>query len=152
MNKNSFSLVVIATLALAVGGCATSKSAGVYERGQAQHEMIVRMGVVQDVRPVKIAGTQSAIGAGAGAIVGGLAGSNVGQGKGSTVGAVLGAVAGGLAGSAIEQGVTREDGVEITVKLDNGNMIAITQAADEAFRPGDRVRVLSGGGTTRVSH
>ena len=30
--------------------------------------------------------------------------------------------------------------------------LAITQAADEEFRVGDRVRVLSGGGTTRVSH
>jgi len=48
--------------------------------------------------------------------------------------------------------VTRQKGVEITVKLDSGRLIAITQAADEVFRVGDRVRVLSGGGTTRVSH
>jgi outer membrane lipoprotein SlyB len=31
-------------------------------------------------------------------------------------------------------------------------MLAITQAADEEFRIGDRVRVLSGSGVTRVSH
>jgi outer membrane lipoprotein SlyB len=28
----------------------------------------------------------------------------------------------------------------------------VTQGADEQFRVGDRVRVLSGGGATRVSH
>jgi outer membrane lipoprotein SlyB len=48
--------------------------------------------------------------------------------------------------------VTRQEGVEITVKLDSGRLLAITQAADEEFRVGDRVRVLSGGGTTRVTH
>jgi outer membrane lipoprotein SlyB len=30
--------------------------------------------------------------------------------------------------------------------------MAITQEADEAFAPGERVRILSGGGVTRVSH
>lgn len=45
-----------------------------------------------------------------------------------------------------------QNGIEITVRLDSGRLIAITQAADESFRVGDRVRVLSGGGTTRVSH
>jgi outer membrane lipoprotein SlyB len=57
-----------------------------------------------------------------------------------------------LAGSAIEEGATRQTGLEITVRLENGQYIAITQAADEEFRPGERVRVLSGRGTTRVTH
>jgi outer membrane lipoprotein SlyB len=48
--------------------------------------------------------------------------------------------------------VTRQQGLQITVRLDSGRTIAVTQAADEAFRPGDRVRVLSGGGVTRVQH
>jgi outer membrane lipoprotein SlyB len=76
----------------------------------------------------------------------------MGSGSGSTVGAIVGAVAGGLAGSAVEEGVTRQAGLEITIKLDNGQLIAVTQAADEDFRPGERVRVLSGRGATRVSH
>jgi outer membrane lipoprotein SlyB len=57
-----------------------------------------------------------------------------------------------LGGAAAEEGITRQKGVEITVKLDSGRMLAITQAADEEFRVGDRVRVLSGSGATRVSH
>ena len=81
-----------------------------------------------------------------------LSGSTVGSGKGSVVGAAIGAVLGGLGGAAAEEATTRQKGVEITVKLDSGRMLAITQAADEEFRVGDRVRVLSGGGTTRVSH
>ena len=110
------------------------------------------MGVVESVREVNIEGTKTPIGAGAGAVVGGVAGSTVGSGKGSVVGAAIGAVLGGLGGAAAEEATTRQKGVEITVKLDSGRMLAITQAADEEFRVGDRVRVLSGGGTTRVSH
>src|SRR5258706_1331608 len=103
-------------------------------------------------REVQIEGTRSGIGPAAGAAGGGIAGSCVGQGRGSAVGAVVGAVAGGVAGQAAEQGATRQVGYEITVKLDNGQLIAVTQGADEMFRAGDRVRVLSDGYTTRVTH
>lgn len=137
--------------ALFLAGCA-SQSADVYSRDQTQREMNVRMGVVESVRAVTIDGTKSPVGAGAGAIVGGIAGSTVGQGRGSSIGAVLGAVAGGVAGAAIENSATRQNGVEITIRLDNGNYTAITQAADEVFKPGERVRILSGSGATRVSH
>ena len=68
--------------------------------------------------------------------------------------AVIGAVAGGMAGAAIEEGVTRTQGVEITVKKNNGGTIAIVQALspNERFTVGDRVRVLYGGQNTRVAH
>jgi outer membrane lipoprotein SlyB len=61
-------------------------------------------------------------------------------------------VVGGLAGAAIEEGITRKDAFEITVKLDNGTLIAIVQEADEQFKAGDKVRLIDSGGTTRVSH
>jgi outer membrane lipoprotein SlyB len=38
------------------------------------------------------------------------------------------------------------------VMLDGGQYIAVVQEADEEFQVGDRVRVLSGRRTTRVSH
>ena len=143
----------VAALALAsLNACAPSLSGGSYTRDQAQREQNVRMGVVESVRQVQIEGTRSSVGPAAGAVVGGIAGSNVGHGRGAAVGAVLGSVAGGVAGQAAEQAATRQPGLEITVKLDSGRMIAITQAADENFRPGDRVRVLSDGHTARVAH
>jgi outer membrane lipoprotein SlyB len=57
-----------------------------------------------------------------------------------------------VAGNAIERKVTEKKGIEVTVRLENGELRAITQEADEEFRPGERVRLLSGGGTTRVTH
>ncbi|MCR4301911.1 MAG: glycine zipper 2TM domain-containing protein [Sulfuricaulis sp.] len=137
---------------LLLSGCAGGLGGGDYERGQTRGVQEVQMGVVESVREVKIEGTKSNIGSTAGAVAGGVAGSNVGGGKGAIVGSVLGAVAGGVAGAAVEEGATRQKGIEITVKLDGGRMLAITQAADEEFRLGDRVRILSGGGVTRVTH
>jgi outer membrane lipoprotein SlyB len=138
--------------ALVLGGCASSMSGSAYPRAQARQAMEVKMGVVESVRQVQLEGTQSGTGSLAGAVVGGVAGSNVGGGKGAIIATVIGAVAGGLAGSAIEENTTKKLGLEITVKLDDGRLMAVTQEADEAFRPGDRVRVLSNRGTTRVSH
>ena len=137
---------------LLLSGCAGGVGGGDYERAQTRGVQEVQMGVVESVREVKIEGTKSGIGTGAGAVVGGVAGSEIGRGKGAVVGSVLGAVVGGVAGAAAEEGATRQKGLEITVKLDGGRMIAVTQAADEQFKAGDRVRVLSGGGVTRVTH
>ena len=135
-----------------LSACASSKSGDVYSREQTQRPQTVRMGVVESVRAVKIEGTKSPVGTAAGAVVGGVAGSSVGEGKGKLISSVIGAVVGGLAGSAIEEGVTRTDGVELTIKLDSGGLTAIVQEATEEFHAGDRVRLLDGGGTTRVTH
>ena len=87
----------------------------------------------------------------AGAVIGGTVGGSVGSGRGSTVGAVIGTVAGAVAGEAAAQGAPRP-GLEITVRLDGGRMIAVTQpAGKESFKPGDRVRVVSDGRSARVT-
>ena len=140
--RNFTGIILVATALLA--GCAGGLGGGDYERGQTRGVQEVQMGVVESVREVKIEGTKTGIGSTAGAVVGG--------GKGQIIGGVLGAVVGGVAGAAVEEGTTRQKGVEITVKLDGGRMIAVTQAADEEFKVGDRVRILFGGGVTRVTH
>ena len=66
-------------------------------------------------------------------------------------GCVAGAVVGGVAGALIEEGATRRSGLEITIRLDNGNVIAVVQEGDEKFNPGDRVKLVGSSGNTRVS-
>lgn len=144
--------IVLVGLAFLASGCASSLSGSAYSRDQARTEQSVRIGTVDQVRTVQIEGTKTAVGPVAGAAVGGLAGSTIGGGRGRDIATVVGAVVGGLAGAAAEEGLTRQQGLEITVRLDNGELIAVTQAADEAFAIGDRVRLVSGGGTTRVTH
>lgn len=150
MDKSAI-IFAAAALATALSGCAPGLGGSSYSREQARREQTVRMGYVESVREVKIEGTRSGVGAATGAVAGGIGGSTIGHGRGSAVAAVAGAVVGGIAGQAAEQGITARRGVEVTVKLDNGSMIAITQEADETFRPGDRVRILSDGATSRVT-
>ena len=143
-----------AAAALSLSGCYTPTSSGsVYSAGEARNEQTVRVGVVESVRQVTIEGTRGELGTVAGGALGGIGGSTVGGGsRGSAVGTILGAVAGGIAGSAIERSVTQKKGLESTVRLENGDLRAITQEADEEFRPGERVRLVSSRGVTRVTH
>ncbi len=145
-------LIFTTAVVILLSGCASGVGGKDYTRAQARTVQEVQMGVVDSVRAVRIEGTKTPIGAGAGAVVGGVAGSTMGGGRGSIVGATIGAVLGGVGGAAAEEAVTRKTGVEITVKLDSGRMLAVTQGADETFRAGDRVRVLTGGDATRVTH
>ena len=151
----AFATVLASTLA--ISGCASnSSSADVYTAGQAQREQTVRMATVESVRGVTISsnnGQPSGIGALGGGAAGAVAGSTIGGGKGSILTAIAGGLIGAVAGNAVENGVAKHSGVEITVRLDNGDMRAITQSATgEIFRAGDRVRLLSSGGVTRVTH
>jgi outer membrane lipoprotein SlyB len=151
--KTTATVAVVLAAGLVLSGCPASMSGGAYSRDQAREAQEVRLGYVESVRQVLIEGTKSGVGAVSGAALGGVAGSTIGRGRGQVAGAIGGAVLGGLAGSAIEENATRQPGLEITVQLDNGRMVAVTQAADEPFYPGDRVRVLIGNdGTTRVAH
>lgn len=141
--------------ATAASGCAGRSMGGSdYSRGQTQQVMTVKLGTVQAVRPVAIQGTKSGAGTLGGAVLGGALGSGIGRGTGRLVGAVGGAIVGGLAGSAVEESATKQNGVEITVELDGGTLVAVTQAAEMGitFSPGDRVRVLTApDGSARVS-
>ncbi len=145
-------LVGACLAALVVAGCASGLGGGNYERAEARRAMTVQYGTVEAVRGVQLEGTKTPVGPLAGAAVGGIAGSTIGGGRGQAAATILGAVAGGVAGAAIEEGATRRPGVEVTVVMPNGQMIAVVQEdGGENFRPGERVRILRDGGTTRVT-
>jgi outer membrane lipoprotein SlyB len=144
-------ILFAAAIAAVLGGCITHESGNVYSKHEAGREQTVRMATVDSVRKVKIEGGQSGVGAAAGGAVGGISGSQVGHGAGSSVAAVIGAVAGGVAGNVIENKATEKDALEITVKMDSGEYRAIVQEADQQFQPGQRVRLLTSGGVTRVT-
>lgn len=153
MKARTVAFVLVTTAALGLAGCASpGVGGGDYRRSETRGEMSVRFGVVESVRAVRIDPTDTGVGTASGAVLGGVAGSTIGGGRGSVAGAVAGAVLGGVIGSHVEKDANNRQGVEITVLLDGGKYIAVVQEADETFRVGDRVRILSGRGTTRVSH
>ncbi len=136
-----------------ISGCAQpSASSNVYTYSQAQREQVVRVGTVTGVRPIVIK-NDATTGAGmvAGGALGGVAGNSVGGGNGRTLAIVGGAILGALAGNAVEDQTGRRDGLEITVRLDNGEMRVIAQEGDIPIVVGQRVQLVSGAGPRRVT-
>ena len=150
--KRLLVLGTVVTVTILAGCAQPGLGGGNYTRGQVRGEQSVRTGTVENVRDVTIDARDTGTGTLAGAAIGGVAGSTVGGGsRANTVGAIAGAVVGGLIGNAVEKSGNDRRGVEVTVRLESGALIAVTQEKDEEFRAGDRVRILSGQGTTRIT-
>lgn len=146
------SVLLIIPLCLFLVACSSNPSATTYSRDQTLAVQQVQFGTVLAVQNVNIEGSKSGVGTVAGGVIGGVAGSGVGHGRGSAVAAVVGAVAGGLIGDKVENAATKKAGLELTVQLDNGNVISVVQQAEETFMVGDQVRLLTRHGVARVSH
>ena len=149
--KNMKSIAAIAGV-LVIGGCAYPAGPQDYRGYEVRGEQSVRFGVVQSVREVRLNPGDTGVGTAGGAALGAVAGSTVGGGSGQVAGAIGGAILGGIIGHNIEHSANEHPGIEITVQLDSGQFISIVQGAEEPFRQGERVRILSGHGGTRVTH
>jgi outer membrane lipoprotein SlyB len=148
--------IALALAALLLAGCAGSppeidpEPGGRTRAPAAQPEKTEYGGVVESVREVEVEGERSAVAPMAGAVIGGAAGSSVGSGRGAAAGGVVGTVVGAVVGESVAQGAPRQ-ALEITVRLDEGRVIAVTQpVGKQSFKTGDRVRVVSDGRTARV--
>lgn len=150
-NFQWFSLPIIASAAL-LSACTPQPSPDSFSRTETMRPQTVENGTLQNIRPVNIRPGETRLGMATGAVLGGLAGSQIGGGTAANVaGGVAGAVAGGALGSAL-QGSQNTAGLELTVRLDSGQTIAIVQpGSPNDFRVGDRVRVIGNGENTRVS-
>lgn len=103
------------------------------------------------VREVTIEGQRTNLGMYGGGLIGGAAASG-GRGVGGAVGQAAAAVGGAVVGQATEEAITRKNAQEITIRLDDGNTVVVTQESSSGlFQDGDRVRVLNGGGGARVT-
>src|SRR5258708_13316227 len=77
-----------------------------------------------------------------GGLAGGVIGHQIGGGFGNTAATVAGAVGGALVGNNIERANAR-DRYRVTVRLDSGARLELTEIGEGELRPGDRVRVVN---------
>lgn len=152
MNTRPFTLsaIMIGSLAL-VAGCQFPSKGTVYDRSRVGRSMKVEAGDIVSVREVQVSGRTTIIGVGGGAVVGGAAASG-GHGVGGAVASAAGAVGGAVLGEAVEEVATRKTAQEITIKLSNGDTVAVVQEVgkDGVFAAGEHVQVLQGGGGASV--
>lgn len=143
--------IICLVLSIGMISCANF-SASSFGGKQIRSAHIVEFGKVVSVKPVELEGNTPILGTIAGGAVSGVLGSLIGGGSGRILSTVVGAGAGAVAGNIAERKITTQQGLEIEVKLDNGQIISIVQGADQSFSPGERVRVLRGSdGSARVS-
>ena len=86
-------------------------------------------GTIESATPVQRKGSSSGVGTVAGGVVGAVLGNQVGKGSGRTVATILGAVGGGFAGNAIEKNVKKETVYQVRVRMEDGSVRTIEQAA-----------------------
>lgn len=142
---------IVVAMTLLAAGCVSSRSGAVYSRDEALRRMTVYYGTILTVREATIEGTQSGVGPVVGGVAGAVAGSAIGSGSGQAIATVVGGIVGGIAGGVAEESVTRKAALELTVEMDNGEIIAVVQEADDEYAVGDRIRVVrTPDGATRV--
>jgi outer membrane lipoprotein SlyB len=140
----AFARPFILCVAASLAACASSTSPNSYSVGSVGQVNRTIAAKIISVRPVEISGVTGAGGA-TGAALGATAGSGTGNGgRANLAGGIAGAVAGAMVGAAIEQGATKQSGLEYVVQTDNNNLMTIVQGGVPSFAENDKVLVLYG--------
>jgi outer membrane lipoprotein SlyB len=142
-----------ALAALALAACAPQQSGSVVSSREVMTAQQVEFGVITGSRSVELRNMGTAdgtLGALAGGVAGAAAGQQVGGGTGRVLATGAGAVAGAALGQRAGQAMGRADSIEWFVRLENGSEISVIQG-DPVFAVGQQVRVISGGGSTRLA-
>jgi outer membrane lipoprotein SlyB len=135
--------IAVALMAAAgiLGGCAYNAPYVMNDRpANAQR---IEYGVVERIDLFR-EGQSAPTGLGAilGGVAGGVIGHQFGGGVGNTAATIAGAVGGALVGNNIEHANAR-DRYRVTVRLDSGARLEITEVGEGELRAGDRVRVVN---------
>jgi len=99
---------------------------------------------VEAVNMTPTSATGGALATGAGAVVGGLLGNQVGSGNGRTAATVAGAVGGAIAGREIERNRNGGQRYDVVVRFSDGSTQTMRYDNDPGFRVGDQVKVNDG--------
>jgi outer membrane lipoprotein SlyB len=91
-----------------------------------------------------VGGTGIGLGTVAGAVIGGVAGHQVGSGSGNTAATIAGAAGGAYIGHQLEKRKQAENAYRITVRMENGDYQTLIQPSIGDLRVGDRVRIDNG--------
>ena len=151
MNKISKTI-----LAITLGGLTACTNIGdnsptSYSRSELQRAQYTSFGTILEVNAISIQGDDSPLLTIAGTALGALAGAQVGGGTGRIAGAVVGGLASGYGVNAASKALTKTNGVELTVKMDNGETLTFAQEGDiKRFAKGMRVKVAQESGKYRV--
>lgn len=139
MKNHAYVSAGVLALSVLVGGCANPDSRPVAVQSASA---AASYGVIEGIEVVRVANDQVGAGAVIGGIVGGVLGHQVGGGTGRDAATVAGVVGGAVIGHQIEKSNNQQDAYRIRVRLEDGNVLTVTQAISD-LRVGDRVRLYN---------
>jgi outer membrane lipoprotein SlyB len=135
-------------LALTIAGCASNGAPAPSQTGM----QTTLYGVVERIEPTTISDNKHpGLGAVVGGVGGGLLGSLIGAGTGRDVAIAVGAIGGAVAGHEYQKKHDTEPGSDVTVRLDSGVLVVVTQPVNPDLKVGDRVTVQGQGENARVT-
>ena len=136
--------IAIILFGVIFSGCANNQ----YSHQRVGDIQKVLYGTIEQVRDIEV--QDDGLGTIAGAIIGGLAGSAFGKGKGNKAAIVGGAIAGGYAGNQMNKSA----GQELEILLESGEIITTTTSAkanSSYFRVNDDVKIyIRGSKITKI--
>ncbi len=138
MKKSILMLMTASMISIPmISGCA--QKGPEYDASSYQSIKHIQIGTVISERAVVI--KDDGKGSFIGAITGVVLGSFVGGGRASSLGALGGGLAGAYAGS--EAGKANAE--ELTVELDDGDIVVIVVKGEATYKTGDRIKIIKDG-------
>lgn len=147
-------IAVLLIMMLFIAAC-SSNGKETYDNNEANRIQTTLTGTVEDVTIVNIDGASSWKGTLTGSILGGVLGSTIGSGWGRVISSAAGSIGGSFAGAGVERQLTKDEGLKMAVRQDNGNSFTVIVVPEkgETFKIGDKVKVVSSSsGKVNVYH
>lgn len=147
-NRIFFSSFIAINL-LFMAACSTNHPVAKNQTGTMSKESVVtvKKGIVTSVKNVAVMGPKGRAGGTVGSLAGSILGSSI-----PVAGSLIGSMIGGAVGSEADKEFSKKPGLEITLQLDNGEKVTVTQLAETAFKKGDKVNLLIENNKGRVTH
>ena len=140
-----YALALILPLMMTMTACTDNIGADYYNTSAAGQVSRAVRGTIVAVRPVVVSDGDGQFGKLAGAAAGGVAGSMIGGSEAVHIlGAIGGTVIGGIAGDTTQEGLSRQQGYEYTIQLDNGSLVSLVQGKDVVLHVGQKCLILYG--------
>lgn len=151
--KKSIHIILNCTLGMSmlfVSACSTTNApATVKQAGSITTEPVVsiKQGKVISVKEVAIMGSKGRTVGTVGSIAGSILGSTI-----PVAGSIIGSMIGSAVGSEADKEFSKQKGLEITLELDSGVKVVVTQLAQTQFKAGDEVQLIMTDEKARVAH
>ena len=146
MNKLTMLLV---GLTLTISACSNNAPVAKNQSGTMSKESVVtvKQATVTSVKNVSIMGRKGRVGGTVGSVAGSILGSSI-----PVAGSIIGSIIGSAVGSEADKEFSKQKGLEITLQLESGTKVVVTQLAETAFKAGDKVQLIMQDNKARVAH